>query len=75
MSKIDEVFEKRFKKITEDQNLDFPMLISLNRLKPLLLTFFKLGVYLGQQKKEETEIKIDLGEPTNQFKEAVEELK
>ena len=73
MSKIDEVFEKRFKKITEDQNLDFPMLISLNSLKPLILIFFKLGVYFGQQEKEE--VKIDLGEPTDEFKNTIEELK
>ena len=74
MSKIDEVFEKRFKKVTEDQNLDFPILISLNRLKPLLLTFFKLGVYLGQHGQKE-EVKIDLGEPTDELKNTIEELK
>lgn len=73
MIKIDEVFEKRFKKITEDQNLDFPMLISLNRLKPLFLVFFKLGVYFGQQEKEE--VKLDLGEPTDELKNTIEELK
>ena len=73
MSKIDEVFEKRFKKITEDQNLDFPLNTSINHLKPLFLVFFKLGVYFGQQEKEET--KINLGEPTDELKNTIEELK
>lgn len=74
MSKIDEVFEKRFKKITEDQNLDFPLNTSINRLKPLFLVFFKLGVYLGQHGQKE-EVKIDLGEPTDELKNTIEELK
>ena len=74
MSKIDEVFEKRFKKITEDQNLDFPIIASLNSLKPLFLVFFKLGVDFGQHRQKE-EVKIDLGEPTDEFKNTIEELK
>ena len=74
MSKIDEVFEKRFKKITEDQNLDFLMTTNINCLKPLLLTFFKLGVHLGQHGQKE-EVKIDLGEPTDELKNTIEELK
>lgn len=74
MSKIDEVFEKRFKKITEDQNLDFPIIASINRLKPLFLGFFKLGVDFGQHGQKE-EVKIDLGEPTDEFKNTIEELK
>ena len=75
MSNIDEVFELRFRNITENQNLAFPITTSLNRLKPLFLAFFKLGVHLGQQMKEETEIKIDLGEPTDELKNTIEELK
>ena len=53
MSKIDEVFEKRFKKIIEDQNLDFPISTSINCLKPLFLVFFNLGVHFGQHGQEE----------------------
>lgn len=73
MSKIKEMFERRFKNITEDEDLNLPRVVSLNTLKPIFFTFFNLGVYFGQQEKEET--KINLGEPTDEFKNALEELK
>lgn len=62
------------KKITEDQNLDFPLNTNINRLKPLFLIFFKLDVHFGQHGQKE-EVKLDLGEPTDEFKNTIEELK
>ena len=73
MNELREMFERRFKNITEDEDLNLPRVVSLNALKPIFFTFFKLGVYFGQQEKEET--KINLGEPTDELKNTIEELK